>query len=283
MAPLGQARGAFVFPFQHTLPTRRGRGFRACQAQRRDGTEGRQTTCRATQQVGKGGRVWYDAEGLRVYVIRRQVNHKRYERSTHASSHRAALAQLGRFGADPANYDPRGEVRAPPIYLDAALRERFLRSSKEKGKRGYGNSADWVRNQGYHTLFWMEALGGVDLRKARRAEHILPALRGKATHAELPNYKQRVQVLKTLYGWLRTVEHVIGPTEDPTFGALTVPAARAAQLDKTKVGPLEDFRRPAVPARRRRLARYRARPLHGQRTIEPIPKGIKTALAPGSL
>jgi integrase len=189
----------------------------------------------------EGGRVWYDADGRRIFVIRRQVNGKRYERSTHTGSHRAALAQLDRFGADPENYDPRGEVKAAPIYLDADLREKFLRWSKEKGKRGYGNTADWVRNQGYHLLFWIEALGRVDLRRATLADHILPALRDPSTHAELPNYKQRVQVLKTLYGWLRTVEHLIGPTEDPTFGTLTVPPARAAQLEKSKVVPVKDL------------------------------------------
>jgi integrase len=53
--------------------------------------------------------------------------------------------------------------------------------------------------------------------------------------------KQRIQVLKAFYGWLRTVEHVITPAEDPTFGTLTVPVARAAQLDETKVVPKKDI------------------------------------------
>jgi hypothetical protein len=90
------------------------------------------------------------------------VNGKRYERSTH-TSRRAAVAQLARFDADPENYDPRGQPKAAPIYLAADLRERFLRWSKEEGKKGYGNSVDWVPNQGYHTLFWMEALGRIGL------------------------------------------------------------------------------------------------------------------------
>lgn len=252
----------------------------------------------------EGGRVWHDAHGRAVFVIRKQVNKKRYERSTHTSSETAAAIQLARFDADPENYDPRGEVKAAPIYLDADLRERFLRWSKEKGKKGYGNSVDWVRNQGYHTLFWMEALGRVDLRKASLATNILPALRDPATGAELPNYKQRIQVLKTVYGWLRTVEHVLGPTEDPTFGTLTVPAARPAQLDKTKVVPLKSILA-AVKWLRKHEANNgdRTRPwgdllflLAGTGwhvtelarftecgTIEPIPKGTKDRVSVGVL
>lgn len=189
----------------------------------------------------EGGRIWHDAKGRKVYVIRKQVKGKRYERSTHTSSESAASIQLARFDADPENYDPRGKPKAEPLYLDADLTERFLRWSKEKGKRGYGNTDEWVRSQKYHLLFWMEKLGRVDLRKATLADHILPALKNKAGQ-ELPNYKQRIQVIKTVYGWLRTVEHTLGPTEDPTFGTLMVPPAKAAQLEKSKVVPLKDLR-----------------------------------------
>ncbi|MCM2334173.1 MAG: hypothetical protein NDI82_09525 [Anaeromyxobacteraceae bacterium] len=252
----------------------------------------------------EGGRIWHDAKGRKVYVIRKQVNGTRYERSTHTSSESAASVQLDRFDADPENYDPRGKPKVAPIYLTADLRERFLRWSKEKGKKGYGNSVDWVRNQGYHTLFWMKHLGRVDLRKATLAEHILPALRGADGSTELPNYKQRIQVLKTLYGWLRTVEHSLGPAEDPTFGTLTVPPARPAQLDKSKVVPLKDFLAVVKHLRRHEADKRKRTRAWGDLlfmlggtgwhvtelsrfsecgTLEPIPKGTKDRVSAGVL
>jgi hypothetical protein len=46
-------------------------------------------------------------------------------------------------------------------------------------------------------------------------------------------------VLKGLYTWLRTEVHRVTTAEDPVFGLLKVPQARAAQLTKSKVVPRE--------------------------------------------
>jgi hypothetical protein len=66
-----------------------------------------------------GGLIRKDAKGRDVYVIRRQINGKRYSISTRARSAKAAYEQLKRFEADPENYRPEGAQRAAPIYLDA--------------------------------------------------------------------------------------------------------------------------------------------------------------------
>ena len=73
-----------------------------------------------------GGYIRRDARGRNVFIIRRQINGKGYDRSTHAHSLRAALEQLKRFEADPERYDARGEVGADPIYLDEKLCDEFL-------------------------------------------------------------------------------------------------------------------------------------------------------------
>ena len=68
-----------------------------------------------------GGRIWCDDRGRNVYVIRKQVNGKRYEISTRSHTERAALEQLKRFEADPEGYDPRGVIQEEPILLTESL------------------------------------------------------------------------------------------------------------------------------------------------------------------
>ncbi len=83
--------------------------------------------------------------------------------------------------------------------------------------------------------WWMERLVRVDLRRASLRDHILPALE------RAPGRRQRIEVIKALYGWLRKVEHVMGAAEDPTLDTLTVPQARPAQWDRSKVIPKEHY------------------------------------------
>lgn len=110
---------------------------------------------------------------------------------------------LERFLLDPEGFDPRGELRAEPIYLDPKLIKEFLTR-------------------------------GVDL-----GSHVLPALTKDGKR--VPSYRQRVVVLKTLYGWLRATVHRLQPAEDPTFGRLKAPKSKSAQGDgSSKVIPVKE-------------------------------------------
>jgi hypothetical protein len=165
----------------------------------------------------------------RTYYIRKQVGGRRYEVNTGASTATAAHEQLRRFQADPEGYDPRGERRPNPIHLDEDLSRDFLAwPEREKG-----NSSRWVGQQRLYLAWWAERLRGVDLRRARLADHVMPALRGATAKA------QRIAVLKVLYAWLRKERHVISAVEDPTLGTLMVPQAKPAQLKRSKVVPRE--------------------------------------------
>jgi integrase len=175
----------------------------------------------------EGGRVWHDADGKPVYVIRKQVKGKRYEVSTRSHSHRAALIQLDRFDADPEGFDPRGTPTEEPIYLEETLSEEFLAWSKDEKK----NTREWRAKQRSLLAWWAEKLHGVDLRRASLRDHLLPALKKQ------PARHHRISVIKALYTWLRSEAHRISTAEDPVYGQLRVPQAVPAQLKKSKVVP----------------------------------------------
>lgn len=181
-----------------------------------------------------GGLIRRDRRGRPVYVIRQQVNGKRYVRSTRAHTERAAFAHLKRFQADPEGYDPRGDVRPESIFLDATLARDFLTWSRDV----QGNTPKWVHDQKMYLAWWEERLKGIDLRQGPRdnilRDRIHPALAGAAARP------QRIAVLKKLYAWMREETHTISPTEDPTYGgALKVPPSRPAQWTRSKVIPPE--------------------------------------------
>lgn len=176
----------------------------------------------------RGGRIRFDARGRAVYVIRRQVNGRRYEVSTRCHSLGAALRQMERFEAEPEAYNPRGAERGPPVYLDEALAADFLAWSKAKG-----NTARWIGQQRLYLAWWADKLRGVDLRDADLAGAILPALRGA------PARPQRIAVLKVLYSWLRKERRAITAAEDPTLDTLTVPQSKPEQLRRVKAVPRE--------------------------------------------
>ena len=56
--------------------------------------------------------------------------------NTGATSERAAFDQLERFLKDPNSYDPRGEERREPIFLDEKLAKDFLDWSARPKVRG---------------------------------------------------------------------------------------------------------------------------------------------------
>ena len=58
-----------------------------------------------------GGYIHQDGNGRRLYMIRRQINGKRYYVSTGAYSETAPHKQLVRFNENPEAYDPRGDVK----------------------------------------------------------------------------------------------------------------------------------------------------------------------------
>lgn len=188
----------------------------------------------------RGGRIRIDAKGRPVYVIRKQIGGRRYEVSTKRHSLTAALAEWERFERDPDGYTPGGAAPAEPVQLTNELVEDFLAWSRDEK----GNSREWRNKQKAMLIWWMGKLGRVDLRRATLKDHITPALEGA------PGRKQRIEVIRALYGWLRKVgapipgrteRNTINAHDDPTFGALPVPQARPAQWKKTKVIPRDHY------------------------------------------
>jgi hypothetical protein len=188
----------------------------------------------------RGGRVWEDPDGRKTFYIRRTVDGISYEQSTGCTSLVAAAAHLERFEKDPEGY-ARDSASTAPIYIDGdpdkdgmprLVREFLAWSLDAKGK---GNTPAWVAKQRNALAWWAEKLKGVNLRRASLGDHITPALQGATDRGT------RIRVLKAFYGWLRKEQHRITANEDPTFGALSAPAARPAQRVRSKVIPREHF------------------------------------------
>jgi len=177
-----------------------------------------------------GGYIHKDGRGRDVYVIRQMINGKRYEVSTRSFSMRAAMDQLKRFQADPEGYDPRGEVRPDPIYLDLQHAEQYLKYSREECE----NTRAWVTKQRAILSWWAEKLKGIDLRGASVRDSILPALDRAAGVAH------KVAVLKGVYSWLRRERREITLAEDPTAGGgLTTPQPKKRHGGGPKAVPRE--------------------------------------------
>jgi integrase len=174
----------------------------------------------------RGLRVWRDAEGRASYHIRKSIGGKRYELATGATNIASAIEQLHRFEADPEGYDPRGEAPREGLFLTEELVAEHLAYSQ-----AVGNSVGWRRKQKAILAWWAERFEGIDLRKVSLHDHVLPPLK-RATSRH-----HRIAILKGLYTWLRTEVHRVTTAEDPVFGQLKVPQARAAQLTKSKLVP----------------------------------------------
>jgi integrase len=170
-----------------------------------------------------------DSKGRDVYVIRKQIDGKRYKISTRAHSAKAAFEQLRRFEADPENYRPRGVAQKAPIYFDTALANEFLTWSRDVQH----NTPKWVAEQKYYLAWWADQLPGCNLRGLSLHDRILPAL--EKVKARAP----RIAVLKRLYSWLRKLKHSVSLADDPTFQMLSVPQARPAQWKRVKTIPRE--------------------------------------------
>jgi integrase len=168
-----------------------------------------------------------DARGRPVYIIREQVNGKRYEVSTRKHTLSAALAERDRFEKNPEAYARGDSGAGAPIYLTTELARDFLAWSLNEKK----NTEKWVGQQRLYLAWWAQALAGVNLRGASLRDRILPKLSGA------PAKPQKIAVLKVVYAWLRTVRHDISTAEDPTFGQLSVPQSKPEQLRRNKALP----------------------------------------------
>jgi integrase len=176
-------------------------------------------------ETWEGGYVRVDAKGRGIYIIRRSIGGKRYEVSTRCTTRYGARRQLERFEADPESYQalPESALRQK-LTLTIELIAEFMAWSADKG-----NGKEWRYQQTAHLHFWMNALNGVDLRKADLDQDILPALKGASSRAH------RIAVLKTFYGWLVHDKRVLDVDEDPTYAALSVPQSIPEQLSIDKV------------------------------------------------
>lgn len=170
-----------------------------------------------------GGRVWQDAEGHRTYFIRKRVEGRLYEVSTRCASLTAAMKHYERFQTDPSGYSPGG-VAGDALVLDTDLCKAFLKWSRDVK----GNSTEWVGKQKRYLAWWAKTLGRRDLRRVSLRDHIRPAL------DKAENQRQRIEVIKALYGWLRKERHLVSPTQDPTYGTLSVPQGRPEQWKTPK-------------------------------------------------
>ncbi len=199
----------------------------------------------ALSATWEGGLIRYGADGTATYAIRRMVNGRRWKKALAVRTEREAKIELLRFESDPAGYCGSRTEDAPrpvePIYLTPDLVERFLTWGQlSKAKGGKGNTRKWISYQKALLAWWAGKLADdngrmLDLRKVRRADHILPALDG------VKGVRHRREVIKALYSWLRKHLGVITAAEDPVMD-LPVGQGRVAQTQggKNKVVSRED-------------------------------------------
>jgi integrase len=172
-----------------------------------------------------------------VYVIRKQVDSRRYEIALGARTLEQALGEYALFERDPVAYEKQARaVAAPPppsrepVYLDTALADAFLKWSRDVK----GNTPRWVHEQKLYLDAWQRKLAGVDLRRATFKDHIRPALEG------VRSYRPRVAVILGLYRWLR-LERDLELSEDPVHGRFFLPDPAPEQWKKVKAVPREHF------------------------------------------
>lgn len=186
----------------------------------------------------EGGVLWEREDGLRVFVIRKQIDGHRFQHFLPCTRLDAALEQLSRFQADPAGYDPA----APggdnePLRLTVELVKPFLAWSGAPAREsGKGNSRPWVLQQKAYLSWWAEKLKGRDLRRLSVRDDIIPTLDG------VPGRKHRIEVLKAFFTWMRKERHLVSRTEDVTLD-LTIPASRPEQWKRPKAIPRAHYLR----------------------------------------
>ena len=177
------------------------------------------------------GRVWRDAKGLKVYVIRKRIGGRLFEKSTARNTEEAAKGEYKRFELDPDHYTPStgGE---DALYMDETLIAEYLKFSAGRPKdAGKGNSQEWVKKQRTYLAWWAGELAGKNLKKLDLRQDVIVPLKDTTARAH------RIAIIKAFYAWLRTVEHLVKKHEDPVWGELKAVKVPSAQVAGTKTPP----------------------------------------------
>ncbi len=178
-----------------------------------------------------GGHVHRQKDGRDLYVIQRSVNGRRFHISTRCHNLTAAMKQLERFEADPANYSPVGDERSAPMILTDDLVLEFHTWNVEVK----GNTRKHANEMCHRLADWKDDFRGTDLRHITLRDHIKPALERRIT-----NRQHRIIAIKAFYAWLRKERNVLTSAQDPTLD-LSVPAGspekhrRKKALDRERV------------------------------------------------
>lgn len=179
-----------------------------------------------------GGYVRTNKSG-RTFIIERKVGGVHFHVSTRCKSLRAAMKQLERFEADPANYSPAGVAPEPerkPLVMtaDLVLAYRDWMLSRERPA-----SREWALNCANYLADWIDDLGGKDLREVTVVGDLEPALDRRKT-----SRRHRIEAIKAFYGWLRKKRGLIRHAEDPTPD-IAVPQGSPEKHRRVKVVPRE--------------------------------------------
>jgi hypothetical protein len=154
-----------------------------------------------------------------VFVIEKRIGGTKFHRSTHCTVLRAALKQLERFEADPANYMPQGvAVADDALVLTLPAIDEFHAWHLQKV------SKEWALDVRRLLIQWANHFKGKDMRKLSRVADIDTHLKG-ATQRH-----HRVAALKAFAKWARKTER-LKRTEDVTLD-LEVPKVGAADEAK---------------------------------------------------
>lgn len=160
-----------------------------------------------------------------VFVIEKRIKSKKWHVSTRCTSLKAAMKQLERFEANPAQYRPDG-VNGPELVLDEALIEAFFEWHEKRTSR------EWALNTRGLLYDWGDALKRKDLRSLSLVDDLKPHLRDATQLAH------RVKAIRSLFKWLRTERGNLTRQQDVTLD-LTAPPPRPAQWERTKAVPWE--------------------------------------------
>lgn len=165
----------------------------------------------------EGGRIVQTKRGG-IYMIRRRINGKLFELSTHSTSKKVALEHLRRFEKNPAAYTASGgakDVAEGGLVLGDALIKKHLDAAKDAGV-----SPEWIRDKRIYLDEWAKRLTGRDLRTLSLLD-LQQALDG------LKARTHRIATIKAFYSWLRE-SGLVTRREDPSLD-LKVPPAKPAQ------------------------------------------------------
>jgi integrase len=187
----------------------------------------------ATKFTGRwqGGRTYETSDGRTVFVIERMRHGRRYTTPLDVGTKREALAELALFERDPDAYTTRvadaGLRASEVVRMEAALVGRFLEYlAREQRTERYR------KNTRYYLSQWAEALAGRDLRTVTLQDLKRALVRWPKA------YKARVIAIKTFLSYVREVEALVTPAQDPTL-ALKVPPARPGKKLKERAYDLK--------------------------------------------